>query len=93
MSNYVITYDLNGSTPTHAQMDAHIRNSGAEKTGRILETVWYIKTPSSMQAVYKYVNRILSTNDRVIVVEASDMMMRNLLVQHSAIQNVWAEAA
>ncbi len=93
MANYIVTYDLNGATPTHARMDSHIRNSGAELFGRVLETVWYIKTSSPLEDVYEYVNRILSTNDRVLIVEANDMMMRNLLVQNSAIQDVWAEAA
>ncbi len=93
MANYIVSYDLNGPVPTHAQIDKHMRSSGAAKVGRVLETVWYLTTPSDLDAVFAYVNRILGINDRVLVVEASNMKMRNLLASNAAIQAAWAEAA
>lgn len=41
MANYIVSYDLNGSTPTHKQMDAHIAKKAGWTRGRVLETVWY----------------------------------------------------
>lgn len=92
MSNYILSYDLNGSTPTHAQMDKHI-HAYATEYGRILETVWYIRTPAALKDVYEYMNSILSKNDRIVVIEAKDMYMRNLLISVDSIQKAWPKAA
>lgn len=90
--NYIVSYDLNGPVPTHAQMDAHIAKFAVEY-GRILETVWYVRSGLSCEAVYNYMNSILSPNDRIIVVDAKDMWMRNLLLDIPSIQQAWAKAA
>lgn len=92
MANYILTYDLNGPVPTHAQIDKHIRNCGT-LNGRLLETVWFVQSPATIAQVYEYVNRILSTNDRVLVVEASDAYFRNLLVSNADLQSSWKKAA
>lgn len=88
MANYFVSYDLNGPVPTHAQMDKHLASAGYGR-GRILETVWYVNTTASLDSVFAYVNRILSNNDRLIVISADNAMMRNLLIQNDAIQKVW----
>lgn len=90
--NYILSYDLNGRTPTHAQMDAHIRAFAAEY-GRILETVWYIRSSATLEQVYEYMNRLLSLNDRIIVIEARNAWVRNLLIQIPSLQEAWAKAA
>ncbi len=41
MPAYFISYDLNGSTPTHAQMDKHLEQKYKLRQ-RILETVWFV---------------------------------------------------
>ena len=90
MANYIVSYDLNGSTPTHAQMDAHIAKQATWSRGRILETVWYIGTSDCQTAVYDHINAILSSNDRLIVVTASSARFRNLLITDASLLASWS---
>ena len=90
--NYIISYDLNGPTPSHKQMDDHLRK-GSEVYGRILETVWYARSSGTPKEVFDYVNLILSVNDRLIVVAASDAWFRNLLISNPSLQENWRLAA
>lgn len=84
MANFILTYDLNGPQPSHAQMDAHL---GLLGTGfvraRVLETVWYVAGPTTATLLRNYVERILSPNDQILVVEASRAAWRNLKVADS----------
>lgn len=88
MANYIVSYDLNGAVPTHAQMDAHVKTSGWAN-GRILETVWYIGTSASQRQVYDHFNSILSANDRLIVVTAANATWRNLLINDKSLLDAW----
>ncbi|MDP9422619.1 MAG: hypothetical protein M3Q19_07285 [Pseudomonadota bacterium] len=88
MPNYFVSYDLNGKTPTHAQMDKHLEKAGYGR-GRILETVWYVKANANLDAVYNYVNSILSVNDRLIVIEAHNAITRNLLISNELLAGAW----
>lgn len=90
MANYLVSYDLNGSTPTHAQMDAHIAARTDWSRGRVLETVWYIGANYDAEAVYDYFNRVLSDNDRLLVVQATFATFRNLLVTGPSLQSSWS---
>lgn len=69
-------------------MDAHLKKLGG--VARVLETVWYVSRASSLDALYNYANLILSTNDRIIIIEANNAMMRNLLIPSPAVQKAWA---
>ena len=88
MPNYLGSYDLNGLTPTHKQMDDHIGRAGWDR-GRVLETVWYIGSRSDLQTVYDHLHSILSDNDRLIVVEASEAAWRNLLITDDSLNDAW----
>lgn len=88
MANFFVSYDLNGKTPTHAEMDAHLKKIG-KCVHRVLETVWYVHSNHTQKSLYDYVNGILSNNDGVIIIEANDCYFRNLLVTKEAIQNCW----
>ena len=88
MGNYFISYDLNGTTPTHKQMDEHIKKLG-RCTHRVVETVWYVHSSGTKEAIYNYVNAKLSQNDSLIVIDANDAIFRNLLVSKETIQNCW----
>ena len=92
MANYIVSYDLNGNTPTHAQMDKHMESAGWAR-GRILETVWYVGSTMNREAVFNHINSILSTDDRLIVVEAREATFRNLLVTDKSFQDEWAKNA
>ena len=89
MANYIVSYDLNGSTPTHKQMDAHVAKKAGWTRGRVLETVWYIGTRDSQSDVYSHFNAILSSNDRLLVVTATSASWRNLLIDTSSLQKAW----
>lgn len=89
MPNYIVSYDLNGSTPSHAQMDNHIRQNTNWLFGRVLETVWYIRTEQSADEVYDHFDAILSNNDRLLVVEGTQAVFRNLLIRSDALKQAW----
>lgn len=88
MANYIFSYDLNGTHPTHAEMDKHIKESGWA-TGRILETVWYVGANETSATVTEYLTSILSDNDRYIVVTASSMEFDKLLVTEDSLLKAW----
>lgn len=89
MANYIVSYDLNGSTPTHHEMDAHIAKKAGWSRGRVLETVWYIGTPESNADVYDHINSILSANDRLLVATCSDAYWRKLLITDDSLASAW----
>ena len=88
MANYFVSYDLNGPTPSHAQMDKHMEKAGWTR-GRVLETVWYVGATQTLKEVFAYVDSILTGNDRLIVIEAKDAHMRNLLITNESLQENW----
>lgn len=88
MANYFVSYDLNGPTPTHAQMDAHLTKIGP-CVYRVLETVWYVKYGGTIEQLQQYVDNILSQNDSLIVIAASNARMRHLLVPNQALKDCW----
>lgn len=88
MANYIISYDLNGPTPTHAEMDKHIAKLGG-CAYRILETVWFVHSSKSQKDMAAYVNQILSDNDPYIVVDANHMTFQKLLVSNDELLSCW----
>lgn len=88
MANYLVTYDLNGSVPSHKQVDEALRKLGAAR-GRILETVWYVGYRGPMQSLYNAVNSLLSANDQLIIVECKEAHFRNLLISDRWLLDAW----
>lgn len=88
MANFFASYDLNGPRPSHREMDEHLKKLGP-CVHRVLETVWYVKTSKSQKELYTYMNSILSNNDRVLIIEASDCTWRNLLIPDETLQKCW----
>jgi hypothetical protein len=85
MANFIVTYDLNGPRPSHHEMDKHLEALGAGfQRARALETVWYVAGPTNAAALRGYVQRILSQNDLLLVVEASNAAWTKLLVDGAA---------
>jgi hypothetical protein len=89
LANYFVSYDLNGARPTHAEMDEHLKKLG-KCVHRVLETVWFVPTSTTKEGVYNYANRILSDNDRLLVIDAQDGIWRNLLVSNETMQGCWS---
>lgn len=92
MARYIVSYDLNGSTPTHATMDGHMASAGWSY-GRILETVWFVGTRQSTEQVFDHVNQILSKNDQLIVGRCDEAVWRNLLATDDDLMGAWAANA
>ena len=88
MANFILTYDLNGSHPSHAEMDEHLEKIGAARA-RILESVWYVGAMTTRDDLTAYVRRILSPNDRLIVAEAKDASFVYLLVPDQWLIDAW----
>jgi hypothetical protein len=93
MANYILSYDLNGAWPTHREIDAHIRASGATVAARVLETVWYVKSSATIDQLSAYMMQKLSDNDSLLVVEAARSRLQNLLVDGDAFVRAWNQAA
>ncbi|MGJ8570631.1 MAG: hypothetical protein ACSHXI_08025 [Hoeflea sp.] len=89
MSNYIVTYDLNGKTPSHAEMDKHLQKLGVAR-GRILETVWYIGYSGDLGSLYSHVKSILSDNDLLFVCQAGEATWNKLLVSSDSLRTAWA---
>lgn len=83
MPHFLISYDLNGPLPTHKQVDEHLSKVSVQQ-GRVLETVWYARCGGTAAQLRDYLDRILTKNDQVIVVEISIAAWRNLLVTDEA---------
>lgn len=88
MANFIVSYDLNGSHPSHAEMDEYLEKIGAARA-RILESVWYVGAWMTREELTAYIRPILSQNDRLIVSEATDASFVFLLVDGQWFINVW----
>lgn len=88
MANYLVTYDLNGPTPSHKQVDEALEKLGADR-GRILETVWYVGYSGSTRQLYDAAESLMSRNDQLIVVRCDDATWRNLLISDDWLLAAW----
>ena len=88
MANYIVSYDLNGSKPTHHEMDKHMETAGWNRA-RILETVWWVGTDQTKKQVMDHVKAILSKDDQLIVITGSSATWRNLLVTDDSFKAAW----
>lgn len=90
MANYIVSYDLNGPTPSHKQMDDHLGKIGAAR-GRILETVWYVGYQGTQNQLLEHIKTILGKEDLLIVVKAASATWTKLLVDDKSLVAAWAE--
>lgn len=91
MPHFLISYDLNGPNPTHATVDRALKQISS-RYGRILETVWYVQYAGSIDRLSENVNRLLSSNDRLMVAKVADVKWRNLLVGDAELRKSLASA-
>lgn len=88
MANFILSYDLNGPTPSHKQMDDHLAKIGAAR-GRILETVWYVGSSLTLTQLLDHVRLILSENDLLFLVEGKEATWTKLLVSDQSLRDAW----
>jgi hypothetical protein len=90
VANYFVAYHLTVKTPSREEdIDEHLQRLGRLCIYRVLEDVWYVKYPGTADQLAQYVDRILSDNERLLVIDANDCRMRNLFVPNPIIQNCW----
>ena len=90
MANFIVSYDLNGSSPSHSEVDAVLEGLGGAR-GRILETVWWVGYSGSQQSLFDAVRNTLSPNDRLFVGEVQDAIWQNLLIDDQPLLDAWAD--
>lgn len=88
MSNFIVSYDLNGQKPSHKEMDDHLAKIGVTR-GRILETVWYVKYSGTAVQLREYVRTILGKEDLLIVAQANSAAWTKLLVSDQSLKTAW----
>jgi hypothetical protein len=88
MSNFIVSYDLNGPRPSHAEMDRHLEKLGVAR-GRILETVWYVGYSGTQKQLRDHIQTILGKEDLLIVVHANSAAWTKLLVSDEALTSAW----
>lgn len=85
MASYIISYDLNGPTPSHKEMDQLIRMISA-KAGRVLETVWWVDYAGTEVQLRNRLRTILRKEDRLFVCACPRAAWFNLLVTDVALK-------
>lgn len=92
MANFLVTYDLNGPSPSHKQMDELIPKL-AVTYGRVLETVWWLDYPGTAAQLRDRLKTILGPEDLLLVVECKSAAWTKLLVDSIAFKNAFNKAA
>lgn len=92
MANFVVTYDLNGQTPSHKQMDEHLARVGANRA-RVAETVWWVDYSGTAAQLRDYLRTILRAEDLLLVLAVSAAAWQNLLVTDQSFKTAFERAA
>lgn len=92
MSNFILTYDLNGPIPSHQEMDKLLEALTANR-GRVLETVWWVDYPGTAAQLRDRVKTILGKEDLLLVIEAKSAAWTSLLVEGNSLIEAWKEAS
>lgn len=90
MANFIVTYDLNGTSPSHQQMDKLLATLGSSRA-RILETVWWIDYSGTAADLRDRLKTILRKEDSLLVCKCTSAAWQNLLVDELA--QAWNQAA
>lgn len=93
MAHYIVAFDVMGGSPEVEAVTKRIQALGAETAHQMLNTVWYLKTDKSCEAIYEHVNTVLGAKDRVLVVEAKTANFRDLLTRDDKIRHDWKDVA
>ena len=88
MTNFIVSYDLNGARPSHKEVDQLLEQLGATR-GRVLETVWYVGFWGTEQQLFDAIRSKLGREDRLIVVRASEAQWENPLLSDDSLATAW----
>jgi predicted 3-demethylubiquinone-9 3-methyltransferase (glyoxalase superfamily) len=78
MTKMIVSWDLNGSTPTHVQMDEYFK-SITTNAKRELETVWSADYYGTVEQLRDSLMNFASSNDRILVANFDSAAWYNLL--------------
>lgn len=92
MANYIVSYDLNGPSPSHKEMDQHLEKLGVGR-GRILESVWWVGYPGTQKELLEHIKTILRSEDLLIVVKAESATWTKLLISNDSLVTAWGKNA
>lgn len=93
MAHYIVAFDVMGGTPAVDLVTKRIEALGAETAHQMLNTVWYLKTDKSCEAIYEHVNTVMEAKDRLLVVEAKTANFRDLLTSAEKLRHDWKDVA
>ena len=85
MANYIVSFEFSGPRLTDQDMDQHMGKAGWVRR-KILESAWYVSADESTSDVFNRLQKTLSPNDRLIVVNAAEALWRNLLIPDASLQ-------
>lgn len=91
MANFIVSYDLNGPTPTHKQVDDLLARVGA-KRARVLETVWWVDYSGTPEQLRNHLQTIIRREDSILVCLCSAAAWSNLLVDSGSLVTAWNAA-
>ena len=92
MANFIVSYDLNGPTPTHKQVDDLLSKLGANRA-RVLETLWWVDYSGTSEQLRNHLQTIIRREDSILVCQCSSAAWSNLLVDNQSLINAWKTAA
>ena len=78
MSVYHIAYDLNQPGQSYATLIAALQKAGAKK---VLLSGWLLRSSASAGDLRDWVMKLVDTNDRVFVTEATNWAGYNILAR------------
>lgn len=76
-SNYFISYDLNSPGQDYTKIADAI--AGIGRSVRAQKSMFYLRSSLTQEQVFNAVNLALDKNDSLMVISASNALMRNLL--------------
>lgn len=92
MTNFIVTYDLNGPSPSHKEMDEFLSKLTANR-GRVLETVWWVDYPGTAAQLRDRLKTILGKEDLLLVIEGKSAAWTELLVDGASLKQAWERVA
>jgi hypothetical protein len=92
MANLFVTYDLYAPAKNYSRIEAAIKSLGA--AGRIMLSVWYVKSALSAEAARNVLMSAIDSNDRLLVIDANNAAAVRIDATHwNALQQLWPRAA
>jgi hypothetical protein len=87
MANLFIAYDLDKPGQNYAGVEKAIKSLGS--WAHVQLSVWYVHTPYGAQHAAQFIRKEMDSNDRLLVIDASDAYWYNPIAEEKFIQEHW----